>query len=228
MLGLTVWILSSFGDKWKEMLTGLIAACCVRGCAVRRLLTLVAVLLSPAWSAGGQDLVLPPNLPGFVPSNFSVSVHGDARERELCGLPEDVASVVYSAFLEGAAQRGLILPPLHETEKVSETWQIASGGSSNVGLDSPLPIVFLDLTFYWSGDGRCYNHHSLVLAVSMSGTMLTAKGPQPLPPWASILSTAGAGWFANAGFGSQDRFSQVIFRQSYSRMGAWLGDKLRP
>jgi hypothetical protein len=210
------------------MLRGFIEAGFMRSFVVRRMLSLACLFSCLTWPAAGQDLVLPPNLPGLVPSNFSVSIRGEARQRELCGLPQDVASVVYNAFLEGAAQRGLILPPLNATENISETWLIASGGSSSVGLDSPLPSASLDLTFYWAGDGRCYKHHSLVLAVSMSGTMLTARGPQPLPPWAPILSTVGAGWFANAGFGSQDRLSQAIFRQSYARLGAWLGDKLRP
>lgn len=183
---------------------------------------LLAMLISPV-AAQPSFLQPDPALRGLAPSFISVSVSANAENRGRCGLSEDLAAMIYTTLVQSTTRHGLALPALTEVERVTNDWQIASGGQTRAGPGQPpeLPMLTVSIALWGTGDGRCFFSGLAELTVTVSGTMVTAHGPRPLTSVATVWRRQLSMWtLASAG--------QQLLSRNISTLADDLAQALRP
>ncbi|WP_431302512.1 hypothetical protein [Sediminicoccus sp. BL-A-41-H5] len=188
-----------------------------------RLLFVVPVLLAAPLVAEASLLQPDPALRGLLPSFVSVSVSASAENRGRCALPEELAGPLYTTLVQAAARLGLTLPALAETERVTAEWQIASGGTTRAAPDQPpeLPMLSVNLTLQGVGEGRCFFSGHAELSVTVSGMMVTAQGPRPLPSVATI-------WRRELSLWAVASQGQLALNQNFTVLARDLAQTLLP
>ncbi len=106
---------------------------------------------------------------------------------------------------------------------MTEDWLLASGGTTRAGPDQPpeLPMLTVDIALQGTGHDRCFFAGTAELAVTVSGTMVTAEGPRPLTSVAVVWRRGLSMWtLASVG--------QQAVTRNVSTLAADLARALRP